>query len=57
MAVKKKEEMVEEIIVAEEPKATVESFIDRKLYSINEMENKAKARKLAERVLANRKGK
>lgn len=32
----------------------VEKFIARKLKAINEMQNKAKARALAERVLKNR---
>ena len=32
----------------------VEKFIERKLKAINEMQNKAKARSLAERVLKNR---
>lgn len=57
MATKKKEEMIEEVIVAEEPKIDpVEEFIARKLKAVNEMEDRAKARKLAERILANRKG-
>ena len=33
---------------------SVEAFIARKLKAINEMQNKAKARSLAERVLKNR---
>ena len=57
MATKKKDEAIEEIVVAEEPKTDfTEEFIARKLKAINEMEDQAKARKLAERVLANRKG-
>lgn len=45
-----------EVIVAEEPKTDyTEEFIAHKLKAINEMEDKAKARKLADRVLANRK--
>lgn len=55
----KSKETIEEIVVQEVPKEEknpTEEFIARKLRAINMMENKAKARKLAERVLANRKG-
>ena len=56
MATKEKiEEKIEETVIEDKTKTT-EEFIARKLKSINEMENKAKARKLADRVLANRKG-
>lgn len=60
MATKKNEatESMEEIEVVkvEEKKDPTEEFIARKLKVINEMEDKAKAKRLAERVLANRKG-
>lgn len=51
------EEKVE--IVEEEKKdkgVDVEAFIARKLTAINQMEDEAKARNLASRVLSNRKG-
>lgn len=62
MATKKDAEVKVETVEVEpktekkvkEPKTT-EEFIARKLKVINEMEDKAKARRLAERVLANRK--
>lgn len=47
------EQIVEEVIVESDP---TEEFIDRTLKVINSMSNKAKAKRLAERVLANRKG-
>lgn len=59
------EEVVEEIVeevVEEKPekkpikkKVDVDAFINRKLKVINEMTNKAQAKVLAERVIANRK--
>lgn len=62
---KKKEEPIEEIKVTED--AVVESveenkvseadeFVTRQLMAINAMPNRAKAKRLAERVLRNRKG-
>lgn len=62
-AKKKKEEPIEEIKVeeavmesVEEKDAFVERFIARQLMVINQMPNRAKAQRLAERVLRNRKG-
>ena len=49
------EEVVEEVAVPEQKGVDVEAFIQRKLYAINEMENKALAKVLAERVISNRK--
>lgn len=46
--VEKAEEIVEKAVV------DVDKFIARKLKALNEMENKAKARSLGERVLKNR---
>ena len=55
MPKKKIDELVEEAV---ETKADpIEAFIDRQLAAINSMQNKAKAKRSAERVLANRKGK
>lgn len=62
---KKKEEPIEEIKVEED--AVIESveenkvseadeFVMRQLMAINNMPNRAKAKRLAERVLRNRKG-
>lgn len=60
---KKKETPLEEQAVTEvkavEEKAEVdivEQFIDNRLKAINRMSNKARARRLAARVLNNRKG-
>ena len=41
----------------ETPEIDVNAFVSRKLKAINEMENKAKARFLAQRVLENKRGK
>lgn len=49
------EEVAEEIAVPEPKGVDVEAFIQRKLYAINKMENKALAKVLAERVISNRK--
>lgn len=46
-------EKAEEIIEAK-PAVDIDKFIARKLKALNEMENKAKARSLGERVLKNR---
>lgn len=62
MAKEKKEaEAIVEVEKAEkptkdEPKVDVEKFIARKLSAINEMDDEAKAKRNASRVLANRKG-
>ena len=63
MAVDEPIEEVEEIVV-EEPvieeapaNDPLESFIDVQLKVINRMSDRAKARRLADRVLSNRKGK
>ncbi len=61
---KKKEEPIEEIKVedavvesVEENKASeADEFVTRQLMAINRMPNRAKAKRLAERVLRNRKG-
>lgn len=62
---KKKEEPIEEIKVeentvvesVEENKASeADEFITRQLMAINTLPNRAKAKRLAERVLRNRKG-
>lgn len=58
---KKPTEVTEEKVeaVEEEKKdkgVDVEAFIARKLTAINQMEDEAKARNLASRVLSNRKG-
>ena len=61
---KKKEEPIEEIKVEEntvvesvEDKASdVDEFVTRQLMDINTLPNRAKAKRLAERVLRNRKG-
>lgn len=63
-AKKKKEEPIEEIkveeavvdSVEEEKDASVDTFIARQLMVINQMPDRAKAQRLAERVLRNRKG-
>lgn len=44
---KKEDKTIEEMLVHP-------SFIERKLKVINEMEDKAKARRLAERILSNK---
>lgn len=49
------EEVIEEVAVPEPKGVDVEAFIQRKLYAINEMENKALSKVLAERVISNRK--
>lgn len=49
-------ESVEEITEEKQASSDVEDFITRKLMVINEMSDKAKAKRLAERVLRNRKG-
>jgi hypothetical protein len=49
------EEIVEEVVVEEtEPKDNTEAFITRKLRAINGLENQAKARRLADRLLRKR---
>ena len=53
--IKAKEVMVESVEENAE-QADVEAFIARKLKVINEMSDRAKAKRLAERVLRNRKG-
>ena len=62
-AKKKKEEPIEEIKAeevvvnsVEKSQADVETFIMRQLMAINKMPDRAKAQRLAERVLRNRKG-
>lgn len=50
----KKEEKKEVKPVEKKPAKKAESFINRKLAVINTMTNQAKARRLAERVLANK---
>ena len=55
--IKAKEVMVESVEeIAEQAEDAVEKFINRKLKVINEMTDRAKAKRLAERVLRNRKG-
>lgn len=55
------EEIVEEVVEVKPEKkpmkktVDVDAFINRKLKVINEMTNKAQAKALAERVIANRK--
>ncbi len=49
------EETTEPVEEVKEQKVDVEAFINRKLYAINDMENKALAKVLAERVISNRK--
>jgi len=49
-----KTEVKEEKVVKKTPKQETEDFIARKLKAINEMSSPAKARRAAERVLANR---
>lgn len=60
MAKEKKPTVTEEVAVEEEKKDSekerVEKFIARKLVACNLMENEAKARANASRVLSNRKG-
>lgn len=66
MAKAKKKEPIDEIKVedavvesVEEPKAEedfAEEFIVKQLMAINKLPNRAKAKRLAERVLRNRKG-
>lgn len=52
------EEIVEEIAEKiDKSDGELEKFVERKLKAINRMDNKAKAQRLAERVLRNRKGK
>lgn len=56
---KEKEPKIEAVEKAEEivetkPAVDIDKFIARKLKALNEMENKAKARSLGERVLKNR---
>lgn len=55
MAEKKKTAEIVENTESKEKPADVEAFIQRKMKAINEMENKATARYLAERVIGNRK--
>lgn len=50
------EEPKEEAVIEEKPDYT-EIFIERQLKAINEMSDRAKAKRLAERILRNRKGK
>lgn len=58
--IKAKEVMVESVEekaeVAEQVDEAVERHINRKLMAINNMTDRAKAKRLAERVLRNRKG-
>ena len=57
--IKAEEVMVESVEeITEEPQVSkdVEDFINRKLMAINQMSDSAKAKRLAERVLRNRKG-
>lgn len=55
--IEEKIEQIEEKVEVQEVKAdSTEEFIARKLKVINMMDDKAKAKRLAERVLANRKG-
>lgn len=49
-----KTEVVEEKAVKKTAKQETEDFISRKLKAINEMSSPAKAKRAAERVLANR---
>ena len=63
MAKKKKEHIeevkVEEAVVEsveEAVKADTDEFISKQLMAINKLPNRAKAKRLAERVLRNRKG-
>ena len=49
-----KAEVVEEKAVKKTAKQETEDFIQRKLKAINEMSSPAKAKRAAERVLANR---
>lgn len=49
-----KTEVVEEKAVKKTAKQETEDFIQRKLKAINEMSSPAKAKRAAERVLANR---
>lgn len=49
-------EVVDEAVEKEDSKKAVEEFIARKLTAINQMEDEAKARRNASRVLSNRKG-
>ena len=57
------EEVVEPIeepkekVVVEKKNDYTELFIERQLKAINEMSDRAKAKRLAERILRNRKGK
>lgn len=52
--VEKTEVKEEKKVVKKTPKQETEDFIARKLKAINEMSSPAKARRAAERVLANR---
>lgn len=57
--IKVEDTVVESVEATEEKKAEddfAERFIVAQLKAINEMPNRAKARRLAERVLSNRKG-
>lgn len=49
-----KTEVIEEKAVKKTAKQETEDFIQRKLKAINEMSSPAKAKRAAERVLANR---
>lgn len=49
-----KTEVIEEKVVKKTAKQETEDFIQRKLKAINEMSSPAKAKRAAERVLANR---
>lgn len=60
---KKKEEPIEEIKVedavvesVEDKASDIDEFVTRQLMAINTLPNRAKAKRLAERVLRNRKG-
>lgn len=63
MAKAKKKEPIEEIKVedavvesVEETVSDADEFITKQLMAINQLPNRAKAKRLAERVLRNRKG-
>lgn len=53
----KTKEQIEEVIEVVEPseEEIIDAFIARRLLAINRMTDKAKAKRLAERVLSNRK--
>lgn len=53
--IKADEVMVESVVEEKEQVSDAEQFIARQLVAINRMPNRAKAQRLAERVLRNRK--